>query len=283
MVLYYAMGGGLGHLARAVAFLHTLSLAKGSAVITSSSWSDDPRVIGGLRAIRPPAALEDDRAGFAEWMQSTILAERPERLVVDCFPAGILGELSGLTSSGRFELWHVARLLKWPVYEKRVAAAGLPEFDAVWETEPLHPDHERALRPFTRDLRHVQLSDPPPSIGVPTIDGRYWLVVHSGPPDEVGELLRYAIEMREIEDAEVRIVLVSPVRPRVSAPSLSMIDVYPAWPLFEKAERIVSAAGFNVIRQAEPWRDKHRFVPFPRALDDQYTRASRARQIARSS
>jgi predicted glycosyltransferase len=86
--------------------------------------------------------------------------------------------------------------------------------------------------------------------------------------------------MREREGMDARIVLVSAVRPHVSAPNLTMIDVYPAWPLFERAERIVTAAGFNVMRQTEPFRAKHRFVPFPRALDDQYTRASRARRPA---
>jgi hypothetical protein len=57
-----------------------------------------------------------------------------------------------------------------------------------------------------------------------------------------------------------------------------MIDVYPAWPMFQRADRIISGAGFNVMRQAEPYRKKHRFVPFPRALDDQYTRAASARR-----
>lgn len=277
MVLYYAMGGGLGHLTRAAAFLHTLSFAMGSAIITSSSWADDPRVVGGIRAIRPPAVLEDDRDGFAAWIRSTIANERPARFIVDSFPAGLLGELSGLSSNGQYETWHVARLLKWPAYSKRLGGAKLPEYDVVWETEPLHADHESALRPVARDLRHIQLTDPVPSIGVPRIDGRHWLVVHSGPADEVEDLLRYTIEMRTHERADVRIVLVSKARPAVSAPSLSMIDVYPAWPLFERAERIVSAAGFNVMRQAAGFRGKHRFVPFSRALDDQYARASRAR------
>jgi len=277
VILYYAMGGGLGHLTRAVAFLHTLSLSEGSAVITSSSFADDPRVVGGIRTIHPPATLEDDAYAFGAWIRRTIAAEQPERLVVDSFPAGLLGELSGLTTNGRYELWHVARLLKWQNYAKRVGNAGLPEYDVVWETEPLHADHENALRPVTRDLRHLQLTDPPPAIGAPNIEGRHWLVVHSGPPDEVEELLRYAIEMRERESSAVRIVLVSVVRPPISAPSLTMIDVFPAWPLFERAERIITAAGFNVMRQTESYRDRHRFVPFPRALDDQYTRAARAR------
>jgi len=283
MLLYYAMGGGLGHLTRAAAFLHTLSLARESAIITSSSFADDPRVVGGIRTIRPPAFLEDDPARFGEWIRQIIAKEKPSRFVVDSFPVGILGELSGLSLDPGCELWHVARLLKWSAYAKRIGGAGIPRYDVVWETETLNPDHDAMLRTMAISLRHIQLTDPPPAIGVPRIEGRHWLVVHSGPPDEVEDLLSYAVEMRAREKQNVRIVLVSAVRPNVSAPSVSMIDVYPAWPLFPHADRIISGAGFNVMRQTEPYRRFHRFVPFPRALDDQYSRASRARQQVRAT
>lgn len=272
------MGGGLGHLTRAVAFLHTMSLGGRAAVITASPWSDDPRVMGSVRAIRPPAALEDDPERFGGWIRSVLAVEKPERFVVDSFPAGITGELSGLTSGLRFSTWHVARLLKWPAYAKRIRGASLPIYDLVWETETLHPEHEAALRPVHREWRKLTLSDPVPSSAVPRIDGRHWLVVHSGPDDEVDDLLHYAVETRARERADVRIVLVSPVRPQVTAPEITMVDVYPAWPLFDDAERIITAAGFNAMRQAASFRDKHRFIPFPRALDDQYTRAARARR-----
>jgi hypothetical protein len=44
-----------------------------------------------------------------------------------------------------------------------------------------------------------------------------------------------------------------------------------------RASRIVTACGFNVMRQTEPYRDRHTFLPFPRRYDDQFTRAARRR------
>jgi hypothetical protein len=54
-------------------------------------------------------------------------------------------------------------------------------------------------------------------------------------------------------------------------------DVYPAAPHFAHAERLVTAAGWGAIRDGAPFRDKHRYIPYPRALDDQFARAAVAR------
>ena len=58
MLLYYALGGGLGHLVRARAFLHTLGLDGEAALFTSSRFASDPRVTGGLRVVRVPEELD---------------------------------------------------------------------------------------------------------------------------------------------------------------------------------------------------------------------------------
>jgi hypothetical protein len=54
-------------------------------------------------------------------------------------------------------------------------------------------------------------------------------------------------------------------------------DTYPASRLFAAATRIISAAGFNIMLETEPWRAKHDVMPLPRSFDDQYTRAARRR------
>jgi hypothetical protein len=56
--------------------------------------------------------------------------------------------------------------------------------------------------------------------------------------------------------------------------------VYPARAYFPHADRIVTAAGFNAMRETEPMRERHRFVPYPRPLDDQFGRAAAAREVA---
>jgi hypothetical protein len=105
-----------------------------------------------------------------------------------------------------------------------------------------------------------------------------WLIVHAGPGTEIAELVGYAREMADLEGVRPRLTLVSPgPRPDVLPPEVAHLDVYPAWPLFGSAARIITAAGCNAVRQLAPWRDRHRMMPFPRRFDDQYARAARVR------
>ena len=49
MILYYAMGGGLGHLVRARAVVYTLGIERDTVLLSSSVGAADPRVTGPLR------------------------------------------------------------------------------------------------------------------------------------------------------------------------------------------------------------------------------------------
>jgi hypothetical protein len=55
------------------------------------------------------------------------------------------------------------------------------------------------------------------------------------------------------------------------------LDIFPADAYFADAQRIFSAAGFNVMRQTARYRSKHTALPMPRRFDDQFERARRAR------
>ena len=58
------------------------------------------------------------------------------------------------------------------------------------------------------------------------------------------------------------------------------LDLIPASSLFAGAAKIISAAGFNVMLETEPYRGKHHAVPMPRRFDDQFARAARRRSGA---
>jgi hypothetical protein len=51
-----------------------------------------------------------------------------------------------------------------------------------------------------------------------------------------------------------------------------LVDAVPAAPLYAAAAGIVTAAGFNTVRELAPYRDRHVCVPFERRLDDQRAR-----------
>ena len=61
MILYYALGGGLGHLTRAQRVLSALGLTDRAALLTSSSFARDERVVGELPVIEVPTGLRRER------------------------------------------------------------------------------------------------------------------------------------------------------------------------------------------------------------------------------
>ena len=67
MILYYALGGGLGHLARARKVIAALGL-RDVAVLTASRFASDPRVTGGLPLVSVPPSLGRNRPRFVSWL-----------------------------------------------------------------------------------------------------------------------------------------------------------------------------------------------------------------------
>jgi hypothetical protein len=266
MILYYAIGGGLGHLSRARRVLDALGITD-AALVTASLYADDPRVRGELPVFRVPASLEHDPEGHRRFLRELLRDTGAERLLADTFPAGIHGELSGLDVA--IDL--VARLLRWDVYRAAVPHP-LPPIETVYAVEKLTAEHEAALRVQSRHF--VPLDLRPPRTTVQKEEG-YWLVVHSGPESEVRELLEWTSELRLLADVQPSRVLVAS---RCAPPSgFEHVDVYPASALFAATSRIISAAGFNVMLETEQWAAKHAILPFARKFDDQFLRAARRR------
>jgi hypothetical protein len=171
---------------------------------------------------------------------------------------------------------YVCRALRWSRYRARVAS--IPRYTESLVLEPLEAAHRRALEEFSSATRSLQLLDPPDDPSqVPDDEDPCWLVVHSVPREEVDALVSYAEGARAIERDGASILVVSPGDAGVASSHRSL-DVYPASSLFPRASRVFTACGFNVMRQMQPWRDKHVFIPFERPLDDQFARAARARR-----
>ncbi|GAA4366306.1 hypothetical protein GCM10023088_12770 [Actinomadura verrucosospora] len=254
MILCYAAGDGLGHLTRLRAVLHTLGREGPVTVVTGSRFAADARVTHGwdVVATADPAAL------------------RPDEVIVDAFPAGLRGELTGFPSGTRTT--HLARLLRWDAYRPLLPAGPL-RFDRTFVLEELDPSHDAYLRAVSDEVVPLALADPPSE----PVDVDGWLIVHSGPDAETLQLVAYAQDMASAERVRPPMTLVSPARPDGLPRSVAHLDVYPAWVPGPNVDRIVTAAGFNAVRQYAPWRERHRMMPFPRSLDDQYTRAARAR------
>ncbi len=214
-------------------------------------------------------AIEGERLGLRAWVGEVLREVGVSEFVVDAFPAGLRGELDASVVPAGVRVTHLARLLRWPEY-----AACLPDrplrFERTWLVEPV--GHGGYLAEVSARVAPLELREPPAETG-PGPGG--WLIVHTGPGEEILELVGYARDTARLEGVRPRLTLVSPHRPPGLAADVAHLDVYPAWPLFDRAERIITAAGCNAVRQAAPWRDRHRVVPFPRRYDDQFARAAR--------
>lgn len=265
MIGVYAIGGGVGHVTRARRLIEVLGL---DAVILATPT--DRRAAGGLPLIEIPRALENDVSAHRAWLRA--IARDYERLIVDTFPAGIQGELTGFTD---LPLDFIGRLLREDEYRRATSDAAWPVFETAYVVE------EGAPAVTCNRVVHLNLAPSPPASLPPPDDARaprdYWLIVHSGPAEEVRELIAYAVALRDLENTTPEVLVATPCE--VEMPEgFTRIDAFPAAPLFPAAARILSAAGFNVMLETEPWRDKHVVLPFARRFDDQFARAARRRK-----
>ncbi len=242
MIVYYAVGGGLGHLVRATRVIGKLGID--AVIATASPYAE--RVCTNF--VRVPQSLEGDVHAHREWIRGL----HAERIIADTFPGGIQGELCGLD----VPIDYVARLLRWDAYRAAVPFE-LPRIGTTYVVE---------------ELTHAPMGNVVPlDLSLPVVEkveeNGDWLVVHSGPDDEVGELVAFAKELGKA--------------PRLRV--ISGADVWPAAPLFPAAAKIVTAAGFNVMLETEQWRAKHVVVPFARRFDDQFVRAARRKRMLSSA
>jgi hypothetical protein len=245
-------------------------------------------VTGGRPVLSAPGGL--DRDARTRWIGSALAGLGATELIVDAFPAGLAGELTAAIVPAGTRVVHLARLLRWDAYRPLLPPAP-PRFAETLLVEPVTAGHRAYLREVSSSLTSLDLLEPPvadggvSNPGTCAVAGRPgsaigpggWLIVHAGPASEVTELIWYARELATVEGVRPRLTLVSPRRPDGLPADVAHLDVYPAWPLFPSAARIITAAGCNVVRQLAPWRDRHRMMPFPRRFDDQYARAARAR------
>ena len=285
MILYYAMGSGLGHLTRARAVLHTLALRGPVTLLTASPWRHDARITGSAHVLRVPETLLGDLPAYRRWLRRTVEQVCPEAIYLDAFPAGLLGEWCDVPLPEHIPVHHVARLLRWPAYRQRLGGVP-PRLTTTYVLEPLTAAHEAFLRQQSLYLLPLVLQDPPATpgdilAGPPAWLSRHthplWLIIHAGSATEILELLAYARDTSRLEGVRPQMLLLAPHRPGALPSSVTYCNLYPITPLLPLADRIITACGFNVMRQTAAYREQHRFLPFARHLVDQFLRAARHR------
>ena len=281
MIFYYAAGGGLGHLTRARAFLHTLRIQEQTVILTASDFANDKRVTGELEIVKIPLHFASEPVAYRNWLRDLFHAQQPSAIYLDAFPVGIVGEFCDFDFPSQTGLYYVARLLRWDVYS-RLICGNAPRFKITYTLEELEDPHRDFLRSCSTSVERLHLEDVSYDVtfaeqemieSVKNGQLPFWLIVHSGSEEEVRELIAFAEECRQLEKAQANLILIAPHCP-ANLP-VTHLNFYPAHLLFPYAEKIFTACGFHAMRQTEKNKHKHRFMPFARRFDNQFQRAAR--------
>ncbi|MEM6526572.1 MAG: hypothetical protein AAF693_22460 [Bacteroidota bacterium] len=270
MIAFYAMGGGLGHLSRIRAFIHTYIVKGSYKVITANPAVF--RFFTNEQVLFIESDKETTRAELAQKIHSATRDLKFKNLYVDAFPGGILGELSdALIPSERKH--YLARRLIWKNYQPMLD--GEITLDTIYHFEPLETDHQVFIQNRSQRIIEASLnfsflnSEKPPS--PKKLSQPLWLIVHSTHPEELKLLVDHAQDIAKLEQVHPHFVILSDVSiPLPDSIELLMNENPMDW--YPLAERIFTGGGFNTWYQLQAWRTKHTALPFKRKYDDQFWR-----------
>ena len=275
MILYYAMGGGLGHLMRATAFI-TMNRIRKFRVVTASPFA--ARLFEPAALFMIPREFENHRPLLTKYLQDILDHNLPDTVVIDTFSHGILGELNGLHWK-KSRLYYITRRLKWEQYVKRIGSDM--EFQKSFVLEPPESGHLNLIKEVSGEIIDYSLQYPHHEIDIDNpvsadTGHEKWLVIHSGPVHEVKNLISYAREKAATLGSQPEMMVISQVNPL--ADKTRWFDLCPAHGYFRFAARLITACGFNVMEQARGLEIPHDFIPFGRKYDDQFWRAEWAKK-----
>jgi hypothetical protein len=275
-ILVAAPGAGLGHLVRACAVSVELAqLGLRARIITHSIYAEGLRRLTGCSIDFIPASHW--RTAVPRYVDHWV----PKLVVLDTFPWGIRGEWAD-TTPRRFRFVLLARRLNVPAY---LQASGLgwnpesPTLRHVIVCEPLSRAYRALLEDAGSELHvlpgRIRFPWIESSIRVPTRlmetlgERPTWLVVHSGPLDEVERLVELAGTDMAMRGVGQIVAILPQGTPHAAFRSF---EFFPASLLYPYAHRVVTGAGYNCIAEAVPWRAKHLCHPFARRYDEQQDR-----------
>jgi len=258
-VLYYALGGGHGHVLRGLAVLSRLGHGTLLGPPAFAPWA----AALGVGYVSPP----DE--GARDWIAAR---PAPALLVVDVFPRGVVGELTPLLERAP-AAWLVARRVREDYYlHPPVRAAIESRYERVlWCEAP--PPALAGLRVRATRLDPVLLRPP----ALDRTEARRRLGVADGEP------LILALGSGEAERQRLLCRLLGKIAARRGAalrfvssdlaPAPGVVTLFPAAAFLEAADVVVSAAGYHAAHETALAGVPTVFVPQARAYDDQAWRA----------
>jgi len=273
MKLFYAMGGGLGHLYRVRTFIDQVHLTS-IKVLTNNPLAEKLFSSDEIVSVQ-----HETPQGLIQLIQSSLENLSFTELYVDAFPAGLFGELNAIN----VRTVYLARRLNWNNY-KSLINPGQLRFEETLIFEELEEAHMQFVNKVSANISHIDLNYPEADTSkilsqeVVAMDKPIWLIVHSFIREEVEALVAYAKEIARLENQDPVFMVLSDQQ--IVEENVIWYAWFPAQDWFPLAERIFIGGGFNVLKQAVPYSEKITAIPFPRRYDDQAWRVKNFKSAA---
>lgn len=272
MKLYYAPGGGMGHLSRGRAFAHTMGWTADEVIFVSASpFADSILADWTHRAI--PEHLADRSLDLRIWLNTLLKEVQADSLYLDTFPVGLFGEWNG-PQWPDIPIHLVSRCLQWNKYVPLIRNSA--RFQCSYVLEPLPEEQLIFLESHSDEVQTLQLTYPNFPISqtqqadLQDLARPLWLIVHSQPKEEVEALIDMAHDQARMRNASPTLLVISQVD--ISESHIILRDWQDAYRFFPDVDRIFIGAGFNLAQQSRSLREKTQFLPFVRRYDDQFFR-----------
>ena len=271
MNLYYAFGAGLGHLTRALRVISTLKISP----VTILTHSPHVSLINNAHVLQPDNQIYNNSSRLGDWVNEVCDERAVECIYIDSFPLGVKGELR---LPGPLKKVYLARLLNWSVYKPFLLEEQVV-YACSYVLETLYAEHQQWLEQCSAQVQGLTLAPRRHQVNksIHEMDSPFCLVIHSGPDDEIRQLLHFAREQLTYHRLDFPLWLACPRCPEVIPCGVKYVNYYPADALIEKARVVVSAAGFNIMNEMRQYDKPHWVIPFDRRYDDQFFRLARAR------
>ena len=259
--LIYALGGGWGHLTRAVALARAATAERSVRILTNSPHASHVRnALPQLDLTILDPALSVQVA--CEQVTHQIESANPRCLMVDTFPRGLGGELVGVRAATKV-------LIHRDLNPHYVSVASLRRFVASNYDLVLIPgEGEGSAFPgiVTEPWLIRNASELPPPR-----QPRCILICASGPQDE----LAWYGEVSNLIARRAPVRCVAPTCPPGCPPECWTAH-WPAIDLYPSASVVIGAAGYNTIHECLACNVPLIARPWPRKYDRQWLRARRA-------
>ena len=292
MILYYAVGGGLGHVSRSLAIIHTLIIPSDEIIILSSI-KNVAKIFKTTRYKHIPVHDKFDKKPdeYEAWLKNILDNYAIKQVFLDAFPFGIKYEWENIALfCPQIKFTYIARLLNKETVNQIITRQKICYTQTFICEKIENQQHLSFINNHSEIVSNLELSYPVNKkisltykrlfLKIKKDDNKLYLIVHSGSENEIEMLLDYANEISVVKKEIPFFILISPLVHLVKLPEHCLgFSYYPASTFFEMADRIFTACGFNSMQQTLLYTEKHHFLPFPRKLDDQFQRANLRRKM----